>query len=270
MYGKIFASMFKGSLYGRWEAIVTFTVMIVLADQEGEVDMTPEALAAGTSIPLDIIRRGIEYLEAPDPQSRTPDEEGRRIIRVSDSRDWGWRITNYAHYRAIRTAEERREYFKQHKRKQRAKAKKGPPVSTESPQSPPIAVSSREKEKEEREAVLAQSFADEDHRTAYRTYRAAHRSPDALDSLLSAESAGRGWVVIGTALHEMRQAGATFSKRTLLGFAAKVGVPNGAQLPAPYRTDPFCPECGQPMGKLHPDDLKLVQLHAPTCSRRTE
>ena len=40
--------------------------------------------------------------------------------------------------------------------------------------------------------------------------------------------------------------------------------------PAPYRTDPFCPECGQPMGKLHPDDTKLVQLHAPTCSRRTE
>lgn len=139
MYGKIFASMFKGSLYGKWEAIVTFTVMIVLADQEGEVDMTPEALAASTSIPLDIIQRGIKLLESPDPQSRTPDEDGRRIVRVSDSRDWGWRITNYAHYRAIRTAEERREYFRQHKRKQRAKKSKSPPLSTRGPQSPPIA-----------------------------------------------------------------------------------------------------------------------------------
>jgi hypothetical protein len=142
MYGKIFSSMFKGSLYGSWEAIVTFTVMIVLADKEGEVDMTPQALAASTSIPLDIIQRGIALLEAPDTQSRTPDEDGRRIVRVSDSRDWGWRITNYAHYRAIRTAEERREYFKQHKRKKRAAKRKSPPVSTTSPQSPPIAVGS--------------------------------------------------------------------------------------------------------------------------------
>ena len=105
MYGKIFASMFKGSLYGQWEAIVTFTVMIVLADQHGEVDMTAEALAAQTSIPLDIIKRGIADLETPDPKSRTPDDEGRRIVRVSDQRDWGWTITNYQHYRAIRTAE---------------------------------------------------------------------------------------------------------------------------------------------------------------------
>lgn len=139
--------MFKGSLYGKWEGIVTFTVMIVLADQEGEVDMTAEALAAATSIPLDIIQKGIALLESPDPQSRTPDEDGRRIVRVSDARDWGWRITNYAHYRAIRTAEERREYFKQHKRKQRAAKKdKGqrPPLSTNGPQSPPIAVSSKQ------------------------------------------------------------------------------------------------------------------------------
>lgn len=151
MYGKIFASMFKGSLYGKWEAIVTFTAMIVLADKEGEVDMTPEALSAHTSIPLHIITKGIEQLEAPDPTSRTPDEEGRRIVRVSDSRTWGWRITNHAHYRAMRTAEERRDYFRQYKRDARAEARaastglnRSPPVSTESPQSPPIAVSSKQ------------------------------------------------------------------------------------------------------------------------------
>lgn len=74
VYGKIFASMFSGSLYGDWEAIVTLTVMVVLADKHGDVDMTPEVLSARTSIPLDIIRRGIASLEAPDPKSRTPDD----------------------------------------------------------------------------------------------------------------------------------------------------------------------------------------------------
>lgn len=123
VYGKIFASMFSGSLYGDWEAIVTLTVMVVLADKHGDVDMTPEVLSARTSIPLDIIRRGIASLEAPDPKSRTPDDEGRRILRVSDTRDWGWRITNYNHYREMRCADERREYLRQHQSTRRAKLK---------------------------------------------------------------------------------------------------------------------------------------------------
>ena len=100
--------------------------MIVLADKDGIVDMTPEAMAARTSIPLDIIQRGLEQLAAPDPRSRTPDEQGRRIVLVDKHRNWGWALTNYKTYAAIRTAEERREYFKNYKRRERA-AKK-PPV----------------------------------------------------------------------------------------------------------------------------------------------
>lgn len=35
--------------------------------------------------------------------------------------------------------------------------------------------------------------------------------------------------------------------------------------PAPYVPAPFCTKCGEGMGKLHPDDLKLVQLHKEDC-----
>ena len=120
MYGKLFVSMFSGSLYGHWQAIVTFQQMIILADKDGTVEMTPAAISATTSIPLDIIEAGITLLEAPDPNSRTPDEDGRRLLRINPSRPWGWHITNYAYYRAIRTAEDRREYQKKYwqKRKQ--------------------------------------------------------------------------------------------------------------------------------------------------------
>lgn len=121
MFGKIFASMFDGTMHGHWQAIVTLQQMIVLADQEGTVDMTPEALSARTSIPLEIITTGIAELEQPDPKSRTPDEDGRRIVRLDPSRDWGWQITNYATYRAIRSTEERREYMRQYQRVRRAK-----------------------------------------------------------------------------------------------------------------------------------------------------
>lgn len=123
MYGKIFKQIYKGTLamVGPWEALVTFQQLIILADKDGVVDMTADAISRETTIPLKIIEKGIAALEAPDPESRTPDEEGRRIVRLSDDRTWGWRIVNYAYYRKLRNEEERREYHRQywHKRKEK-------------------------------------------------------------------------------------------------------------------------------------------------------
>ncbi len=141
VYVKLFTSIFDGSLYGKFEPTVTFIAMLALADEKGVVDMTPEAIAAKSGFPLDIVRTGIEQLELPDPRSRTKTEEcqGRRILRLDPERDWGWLITNYTKYRQIRTAEERREYFRQYKAQARAAQKSA--VSTESTEvhpKPPI------------------------------------------------------------------------------------------------------------------------------------
>jgi hypothetical protein len=117
----MFKSIFDGSLYGQFEPTVVFMAMLVIAEREGIVDMTRQAIAARCGFPINIVERGIAELEKPDPQSRTPDEDGRRIIRLEETRDWGWRITNYEKYEKIRSAEERREYFRLKKREQRAK-----------------------------------------------------------------------------------------------------------------------------------------------------
>lgn len=121
MYGKVFRQIYKGTLAskGPWQALVTFQQFIVLADREGIVDMTAEAISRETTVPLDIILMGITALEEPDLKSRSPDEEGRRIVRLSDTRDWGWMITNYKYYRDLRNEEARKEYHRQywHKRK---------------------------------------------------------------------------------------------------------------------------------------------------------
>ena len=121
--------MYDGTLAtrGPWQALVTFQQLLILADQHGQVDMTPDAISRRTTIPLAIIEAGIAELEKPDDGSRTPDEEGRRIIRVSDNRTWGWIIVNYAKYRAMRSAEERREYMRQYQRKRRADPTKAKP-----------------------------------------------------------------------------------------------------------------------------------------------
>lgn len=125
MYGKLFAQMYDGTLAteGPWEALVTFQQFIILADKDGVVDMTSEAISRRTTIPFDIISTGIKALEQPDVASRSPDEEGRRIVRLSDGREWGWRIVNYIHYRNIRSQEERREYMRNYQRKRRSKDK---------------------------------------------------------------------------------------------------------------------------------------------------
>ena len=120
MYGKIFSSMFDGSLYGNWQAIITLQQMIVLCDIDGVVDMTPQAIAARTSIPLEHIQAGIEILEQPDKYSRTPDADGRRIERLDEHRPWGWRIINYKKYRHLVDSETVREQNRERQRRHRS------------------------------------------------------------------------------------------------------------------------------------------------------
>lgn len=129
MYGKLFAQMYDGTLgtNGPWQALITFQQLIILADKDGVVDMTPEALSRRTTVPLDIIQTGLTALGQPDPDSRTPDEEGRRIVSLNEGRAWGWRIVNYAKYREMRTAEERRAYHRKYWREKRS-----PKISTDS------------------------------------------------------------------------------------------------------------------------------------------
>lgn len=124
MYGKLFDSMYDGTLYGQWEALITFQQMIILADADGIIDITPLALSARTGIPIDIVSKGIKVLGSPDPYSRTEGEEGRRIILIDDHRPWGWMIVNHNKYKHLQDADTIREQTKERVRKHR-EGKKG-------------------------------------------------------------------------------------------------------------------------------------------------
>ena len=156
MYGKLFGQMFDGTLStrGPWQALVTFQQFIILADKNGIVDMTPEAISRRTTIPLEIIQEGIVRLMEPDPESRSPAEEGKRIAPLSDARSWGWQIVNYQHYRNLRSTEERRQYHQQYyhnKRKVRAVSTLSTD-STKAVSSKQYAVSSKQKNKNKAQA----------------------------------------------------------------------------------------------------------------------
>lgn len=121
MFGKVYSQIFDGTLHGNLEGTAVFMAMIALADCDGTVDLTLTALTNRTGWPADFIQRGISHLEAIDPHSRTPDEEGRRIVRLRENTDWGWRIVNYLKYRQIRDESSRREYMREYMRTYRGK-----------------------------------------------------------------------------------------------------------------------------------------------------
>lgn len=109
MYVKLFASLYQGTLRGRSDEILVFTNLLAHADQYGIVDKHFKAIAEETGLPRERVETAIENLEAPDPESRSPELNGCRIARLDDHRVWGWKIVNYGKYRTIRNEEDRRE-----------------------------------------------------------------------------------------------------------------------------------------------------------------
>lgn len=99
-FAKIYQSIYDGSLREDWQALVTFQQLLILADPEGNVDMTIRAIHHRTGIPERVLTQGIKVLTMPDSRSRTPTDDGRRLALLDAHRDWGWRIINYTFYRA--------------------------------------------------------------------------------------------------------------------------------------------------------------------------
>jgi hypothetical protein len=107
LYGRIFSQIHDSSIAENWQARMVFMDFLILADK-GIVDVTKEAFSRRTNIPISVVTKAIAYLEQPDPRSRDSEEEGRRIVRLDEHRDWGWRIVNWQKYDSIRTQQDRR------------------------------------------------------------------------------------------------------------------------------------------------------------------
>lgn len=130
MYGKIFDSMYDGTIAEDWRALITFQQMIVLCDADGIIDMTPDAISRRTGIPIEHIKAGIDILENPDPYSRTPDQEGRRIVRLDEHKACGWFLVNHQKYKILQDSDEVRRQNRERKAKQRDRQKNAESIVT--------------------------------------------------------------------------------------------------------------------------------------------
>lgn len=121
MFAKVFAQIFDSSISEDYMVRHVFMDLLVLADREGIVDMTPTAISRRTNVPVEIISTAISRLLLPDPTSRSDSHDGCRIAPLDNHRDWGWYIVNFAKYRDMRDEEARKSYFREYQRVRRAK-----------------------------------------------------------------------------------------------------------------------------------------------------
>ena len=137
MYAKLFTSIYQGTLRGNSHALLVFTNLLAHADKEGIVDMHPKAIAEEVGLTINEVRAALLMLEAPDDESRSPEEQGRRIVRLDEHRAWGWLVVNYVKYRSIRNEDDRREQNREAQERWREKKRKdkSASVSHDKPQS---------------------------------------------------------------------------------------------------------------------------------------
>lgn len=120
-FTKLFSSITESTVWCEPDRTrLLWICMLAMADRNGRVWGSIPGLSNRARIPVEDARVAIATFLAPDPDSRTPDHEGRRIEVI----DGGWRLLNHDKYRAIRdeetTNESKRNYINARRAKERA------------------------------------------------------------------------------------------------------------------------------------------------------
>lgn len=102
-YTKLFGSILASTIWNEPAHVkVVWITMLAMCDQDGVVEASVPGLAVMARVDRTLCEQAISVLSAPDPDSRTKTDEGRRIAPVKG----GWHVLNYEAYRDKQTAEE--------------------------------------------------------------------------------------------------------------------------------------------------------------------
>jgi len=106
-YGKVFESMFTGSMVGIGPTVfAVWTYCISTSKPPGIVELNSRILATILGCSAEEVDAAIEVLCSPDPDSRSPEHEGRRLIKEGN---FLYSMPTWQKYVAIRREEDRRQ-----------------------------------------------------------------------------------------------------------------------------------------------------------------
>lgn len=118
MFGKVFESMFTGSMVGAGPAVFAVWVYaIVHSKPPGEVELNSKLIAASLGCTEDEVDSAIEWLMKPDDSSRSDVDDGRRLVREGP---FLYRLPTWDHYQRVRDHEARKAQWRDQKRRQRS------------------------------------------------------------------------------------------------------------------------------------------------------
>ena len=127
-YTKLFNSIVTSTIWLEDDRTrLVWITMLALADKHGEVMASIPGLARVAGVPVDDCRIAIAKFLSPDPDSRSKDDEGRRIEPI----DGGWQLINHAKYRAMASREEQQEADTLRKQRYRARLSRNVPKCPE-------------------------------------------------------------------------------------------------------------------------------------------
>lgn len=122
MYGKVFTSLYEGSMVGKGCGVFTLWVYcIAKADPiDHIVTLNPKLLCSIFGAKESVIIEALKVLTSPDEDSRCPDEDGRRLLHKGGH---DYYVVTHEKYRDISTMNSKREYDREMKRRQREREK---------------------------------------------------------------------------------------------------------------------------------------------------
>lgn len=119
-YGKIFGSMFTGSMVGSGPVVLSLWAYVIAnAQPPGVVELNPKLLAYIIGCKVEEIEAAILVLCGPDKSSRTEDMEGRRLVQEGTMQ---YRVVTWAKYNKVRNDEARRAQNREAQARYRKKA----------------------------------------------------------------------------------------------------------------------------------------------------
>ncbi len=127
-FTKLFSSITESTIWCEPERTrLVWITMLAMADRHGRVWASVPGLASRARVPVEDCRTALDTFLAPDRDSRTKTNEGRRIAEI----DGGWRLINHEKYRAIRDEESIREAKRKYMANRRAKEKQAIRIVTD-------------------------------------------------------------------------------------------------------------------------------------------
>lgn len=119
-YTKLFSSILTSTIWQEpKETKVLWITMLAMANKDGVVEGSVPGLAHVSGLTIDETVAALKRLLEKDFWSRSKEHEGRRIEEI----DGGWRLLNHDKYRALMSAEERKEYNRRKQAEGRAKVR---------------------------------------------------------------------------------------------------------------------------------------------------